>query len=700
MTPKIENQIYAGVLGKCLGVYLGRPVEGWSYERIRDTFGEITYFVNDRLNLPVVLPDDDISGTFGFFRALEEHGYPSDLTAEQVGKTWLNTIIEEKTILWWGGLGRSTEHTAFLRLKAGIPAPASGSHKLNGAWLPAQIGAQIFMDGFALAAQNDPDLAAHLVRSAASVSHDGLAVDAAVLLGVMESLAFSERNIDKLLDVGLEYVSDRNLLSVINLTRRQCAATDDWHTVRNWIAANHGYDHYDGPCHMVPNHLVVLMALLMAGDDFSRSISIATSAGWDTDCNAGNVGCLNGVRLGLKSIDDGTDLRSTMADRMYVVTSDGGEGVTDAVRETRKIIRAAKALKGEGRTARQPRYGFEYPGSTQGFEPCASVKGRQAVLSVENVDDESGGLRLLCQGLGQGLNGYVSTPVFVDPSAAQSSFAMIASPTLYSGQTIRIEAEPQPWVQLRPYVLYYDLEDKIARLEGPWSDLDQNGKVVWEVPDMGGCPCYKLGLEFQSSKRFNGALVVRSIDWSGAPAEFKMQGSLIRSIWNLTPFWTRAWVSSAKHFAPDFKHTFCVSHPGENGVITTGTRDWTDYTVTSELDFSIFKSGGLVIRATGHKRYIAGLIEGDDALIVRQFDDERTVLSRVPMPPATNLLRRMVLSAHGDTIRLFIDGVSAGYATDQNLSEGGAGFVINEGTMVAEGFRVARITSDASEAAG
>ena len=33
---KYREQIYAGVLGKIIGVYLGRPVEGWSYDKIRD----------------------------------------------------------------------------------------------------------------------------------------------------------------------------------------------------------------------------------------------------------------------------------------------------------------------------------------------------------------------------------------------------------------------------------------------------------------------------------------------------------------------------------------------------------------------------------------------------------------------------------------------------------------------------------------
>ena len=34
-----EEQVYAGVLGKIIGVYLGRPFEGWTYERIMEELG-------------------------------------------------------------------------------------------------------------------------------------------------------------------------------------------------------------------------------------------------------------------------------------------------------------------------------------------------------------------------------------------------------------------------------------------------------------------------------------------------------------------------------------------------------------------------------------------------------------------------------------------------------------------------------------
>ena len=126
------------------------------------------------------------------------------LTAADFGNAWLNYIIENKTILWWGGPGRSTEHTAYLNLKRGVQAPESGSIDVNGRTLAEQIGAQIFIDAIAMACPNDPEKAVDLVRKAASVSHDGIALDAACYLGAMESMAFEEKCLEKLFDLGMQ----------------------------------------------------------------------------------------------------------------------------------------------------------------------------------------------------------------------------------------------------------------------------------------------------------------------------------------------------------------------------------------------------------------------------------------------------------------------------------------------------------------
>jgi raffinose/stachyose/melibiose transport system permease protein len=77
------ERVYAGVLGKLIGVYLGRPFEGWTYQKIMKELGPIEYYVHDRLNQPLVVTDDDVAGTFTFVRALEDYGVTPDLSARR-----------------------------------------------------------------------------------------------------------------------------------------------------------------------------------------------------------------------------------------------------------------------------------------------------------------------------------------------------------------------------------------------------------------------------------------------------------------------------------------------------------------------------------------------------------------------------------------------------------------------------------------
>ncbi len=358
-----QEQIYAGVLGKIIGVYMGRPVEGWSYDAIRSRFGEIDRYVAPETGAPFIVPDDDISGTFVFYRALEDSGYPRDITARQIGEAWLNYIVENTTVLWWGGFSRSTEHSAYLNLKRGIQPPLSGSSEMNGKAIAEQIGSQIFIDTWAMANPGNPARAAQMARQAALVSHDGIAVEAAVYLAAIEAMAFEERDVDVLLRECRRYIADNadgHLLNqLLDDVLHQCAIAEDWRDVRDWIEENHNYAKYQGNCPMVPNHLAVVMALKLGGDDFRRSIMIATSAGWDTDCNAGNVGCLNAIRLG-----------------------DGGDCIFDAVQETRKILKTACLLNGEDPAELaipSEKFAFEYRGSTQGFLPSPNGGFQQAV---------------------------------------------------------------------------------------------------------------------------------------------------------------------------------------------------------------------------------------------------------------------------------------------------------------------------------
>ena len=50
------------------------------------TAGDIEYYVHDKLDVPLIVTDDDITGTFTFLRALEDHGNNPDLSAREIGQ--------------------------------------------------------------------------------------------------------------------------------------------------------------------------------------------------------------------------------------------------------------------------------------------------------------------------------------------------------------------------------------------------------------------------------------------------------------------------------------------------------------------------------------------------------------------------------------------------------------------------------------
>ena len=690
LTRDTQERIYAGVLGKMVGVYLGRPVEGWTYEAIQSRFGEIKQYIHEELNLPLVVTDDDLSGTFGFFRSVEDNGFSREVTAKAVGESWLNYIVEDKTILWWGGLGNSTEHTAYLNLKRGIPAPESGSTSRNGKVLSEQIGAQIFMDSFAMMCPGDPVRAARLVRESASVSHDGVALEAAAFLGALEAAAFAERDLDRLFDQNERFLQSSFLRTLVWDVRNICARTSDWRVVRAFLDERYGYAKFGGGCHIVPNHALTLASILLGGDSFSRALMIAVSAGWDTDCNAGNVGCFNGIRLGLDALTSEVDFRTPVRDRLFVVTADGGEAVSDAVCETRKIVLTAAKTVGEAIDLPRERFAFEQRGSMQGFEACPIIPSN-AEIKLEN-EDGSG----LCVTVLGNANTYFSTPTFFDPNASWQGYDAIGSPSLYEGQAIcaRFLCEKEASAHITPYVCFADVMGGISKMFGETILLKRGETPLrWTIPSLGGQPVVRVGFALRPENAENGRVTLRTLDWSGAPERLSIGGSHMKNITDPAPFLARMFVSSAKNFGLSLVHTLSVSHPEENGVVTFGTRDFDDYAISALLTPHLHERCGLVIRARGHRQYYAALLSGGNTLTLLFRDATGdTVLAKTAVSYTQYEQLHMTLSAQGNRLTVKV-GETVLSAEDAHMryASGGAGFRVDSGTMMVDEIELCRI---------
>ncbi len=695
------ERTYAGVLGKLIGVYLGRPFEGWLYDRIMAELGEIRYYVHEKLGLPLVVTDDDISGTFTFLRALPDYGNPRDLTAQQIGQTWLNYIIEKRTTLSWAGLGNSTEHTAYLRLKSGIPAPHSGSIAVNTKMVAEQIGAQIFIDGWAMVAPGDPELAADLARRAASVSHDGEAIYGAQVIAAMESLAYVEHDISRLLDTAVTFVpSDSIIRRMINDLREWHGGITDWHAAREKIAEHYGYTKYRGGPHIVPNHALIILGLLYGDDDFQKSLMIVNTSGWDTDCNSGNIGCLLGIKNGLAGIDAGPDWRGPIADRLYIPSADGGRAITDALTETYHIVNIGRALAGMPvvQPKKGSRFHFELPGSVQGFTADTSNDSK-GVTTLENVEGYSQlGMRSLAiryHHLALGRIVRVSTPTFIPPDAINMiGYELHACPNLYPGQTIRAGFMADPTnngqVVCRLYIQTYGAEDKLVITYGPQTHL-QPGEIVqteWHLEDTDGAPIAQVGLEITTlDKQTVGTVYLDFLTWDGEPEVIFKRPTYGGTMWR------RAWVKGVDPADPYASEAFRLVQNEGTGLLMQGTREWTNYSVSATITPRLVQAAGIGARVQGMRRYYALLLgQGGKARLVKALDGE-TILAEVEFPWQPEIEYLLQLNVNGTHLSGQIDGHTLFEFDDyeQPLTHGAIALVCTEGRMATESVSISPI---------
>ena len=691
------ERVYAGVLGKIIGVYLGRPFEGWEHARIERELGEITGYVHERFGVPLIVTDDDISGTFTFIRALEDFAASADISAADIGRTWLNYLIEERTVLWWGGLGNSTEHTAYLRLKHGVEAPRSGSIALNSKVVAEQIGAQIFIDGWAMVAPGDPELAAALAAKAGSVSHDGEAVYGAQVVAAMEAAAFTESNIDALLDTAVRFIpADSVIARLIADIREWHAADGDWRNGFARVQGSYGYDRYGGNCHMVPNHAIIILALLYGAGDFAHSLMIANTCGWDTDCNSGNVGCVLGIRGGLEAIDaskaDGNGAgkwRGPVADRFYLPTADGGRCITDAVQQSYRLINLGRGLRGLDplQPKQGARYHFSLPGSVQGFQP------EGAATSLAN---DGGRLALQFDGVDADGSGGASTATFIPMDADKvGGYQLLASPTLHSGQLIRAQVDldgaASGAVACRLCATVVRDQDDVAVVSGDAVELSPGAgaELAWEMPDTDGHPVARVGITVSSAApdgaAASGTLHLDWLTWDGAPRANLSRPSgaaterpKIRAL----PWWGRAWVNGCSTFwAKNWAEPIRLIQNEGVGVAFQGGETWTDYRVTATMRIHMGKAGGIGARAGGMHRYYALLIGGDGVVRLVRHVNERTELASAPLTGEFTACHRLTLEVSGSTIRGTVDDGPPLTATDDALRGGAVALVGEEGRV-------------------
>ncbi|KAI0595064.1 ADP-ribosylation/Crystallin J1 [Biscogniauxia sp. FL1348] len=702
LPPDYLERVYAGVLGKLIGVYVGRPFEGWTHQRIVEELGPVHYYVHDKCRVPMVVTDDDVSGTFTFVRALEEHGASADLSAEQIGKTWLNNVINRRTVFWWGGRGISTEHTAYVNLKKGIKPPDSGSIRTNGKTVAEQIGAQIFIDGWALVAPGNPDLAASFAEKAGSVSHDGESVYAAKVWAAMEAEAFVSQDIDHLLDVGLGYIPRDSLIAALIADVRKWSKEDkDWQQTRQRIEDKYGYDKFRGFCHVVPNHGIMVMALLYAGHDFHEAMHIVNTSGWDTDCNSGNVGCLVALINGLSGFADGPDWLGPLADRALISSADGGYSINNAARLALDIARTGIRLAGQ--TPPPPpkdgaQFHFTLPGSVQGFQ---ATRSNTSTIKVEQAVDDRGraGLAIRVAGLTRASAPVeVLTPTFAPPEVrAMRSYALAGSPLVYAGQAVtaavRADSNNTAPVEVRLVLRAYTAADELEPLSGDAASLAPGAAELllrWVVPaSLGSRPVQALGVALSSQPQqrrpLDATVWVDYVRWDGAP-ELVLEPETDTAARG--DFWRRSFVDGADMFRA--RGRFSVAQDHGEGIVGYGTREWRSYeAVFNGFVVNIGGPCGVAVRVQGLNRYYALWFTSDKSVaLVKALDEERIEMAKAEFDWELDTPYTIVVEAVGHEISARVVGHLQLIASDHSYKGGGIGLVATDGSIAVESIKI------------
>ena len=302
---------------KVLGCYTGKNIGGTlgaPFECFRGVY-DIDWFQQD-VSHPV--PNDDVDLQLVWLRAIELEGAKID--SHVLAEYW-NTYI--CATLSEYGTGKNN-------FNMGIEPPLCGRMRnpnkdSNGAWIRSEI--------WACACAGNPQLAATYAYFDSSVDHADEGVYAAVFCAVIESAAFFEKDIRKLIETGKSYIpEDCKIVCAVDTAIKCYDSGKSWKEARKemfrlaptnfgmmagyWkgtdeVPANervpaqtpdpeipHGSQAFDAIWHMG----ALIISLLYGENDFAKTVCIAVNMGEDTDCTAGTAGAILGIIMGEKAL--------------------------------------------------------------------------------------------------------------------------------------------------------------------------------------------------------------------------------------------------------------------------------------------------------------------------------------------------------------------------------------------------------------
>jgi len=307
---ELYDRVYGAWLGRCAGCALGKPVEGWTEERIKiylknaGAYPLDYYFpqksvdeqerevrcgspASTREHIQYMEVDDDINYTVAGLLIAESKGL--NFTTQDIGDFWLSSIPFYHVC--------TAERQAYLNLANGMPVEEVPIfHNPYREW----IGAQIRADFWGYVSPGNPAQAAELAFRDAALSHVKNGIYGEMFVAAMLSAAFSSSDMEEIVKIGAGQIPETSrLFEAVEDMLKWSKQYPEWEDAFKKMMEKYGHYH---PVHTINNACIVLMGLLYGKGDFEKTITIAVMCGLDTDCNGATAGSIAGAMLGAKRI--------------------------------------------------------------------------------------------------------------------------------------------------------------------------------------------------------------------------------------------------------------------------------------------------------------------------------------------------------------------------------------------------------------
>ena len=687
MDRKTLEKLYAGLIGMDAGMRLGAPVENpfWTYERLQSYYGDIRGYLREQRYYTA---DDDVNGPLIFVRALADNAMPETLAPETVGETWLNYTRRGMGMFWWGGEDVSTEHRAYMNLRRGVKAPRSGSIGENGKTAAEQIGGQIFADAWGLICPGDPARASALAAAAASVSHDGSGVDGARFMAACIAAAYTASSLDEVLDTGLRFLPEksdyRRVVETVRAYHRAHPAEADFRACRAMIAREFREEAYPGGYHIVPNAGICILAMLYGKGDLGRSIEISVMCGYDTDCNASNIGTILGVLGGLDGVPE--RYRRPINDLVTLSSVSGYLNLVDLSDKAKELGALSCRMYGgalpNGVVCPKPgelRLDFPFPGSTHGLELSDKA---EHTLRIVSGKAHSGMYcaELMTDGKCAGPVDLSFKAMLTRPDLHEERYDPVFAAKVSPGQRVRMRSEQTApaTVTVTPFVRRAMTGERVCMPaavlpEGEWTE------IAFTVPDLGGDAVHDVGwtiaVQPDVAPWVMGRVYVDEITVTGA-MDYTVDFSLQREEFSqLTPF---SFNDCAGKREADAMRLTAEALPYMSGAQAyTGNYYLRDTAVAASVSVESGGSGLVLLHGQGTRRYYAlGFSAPGECAALRYEDGTVIKLAAVPFAWQPGREYALRAEAKGDTLTLSVDGTPVLEAHDGRYSYGmpGLGF--------------------------